>query len=223
MGARTWMLVYVEGGDARAQLAARPALDRAQSARVAEQLFAADELQPLADGSLAWTAPPDDELLVGCFGGLTVLAAKEFALDRPSGLDARFLEHAQGRDVILHAMHSAADWLAVAHWRGGRLLRALSVAPDDGVIEDQGSRLAFEAPFWAGAHPADDPEELAAGEEPYPLPFHPLELGEAALREFLGYQLEGIVDASLLEPDTVPLLRFKRKPRRKPSWFSRLW
>ncbi len=224
MGAKTWMLVYAQGGDARSTLAARPALDRAESARVAEQLFAADELQPLADASLAWTAPPDEELLVGCFpGGLTVLAAKEFALDQPSALDARFLDHAQGRDVFLHAMHSAADWLAFAHWREGRLLRALSVSPDDGVIEEEGARLPFELPFWNGAHPADDPEDLAEGEAPYPLPFHPLELGEAALREFFGYQLEGVVDASLLQPEALPLLRFRRKARRKPSWFSRLW
>ncbi|WIV98012.1 DUF6928 family protein [Kinneretia aquatilis] len=224
MGAKTWMLVYADAGQACAQLAARPALDRAESARVAAQLFAADELQPLADGNLGWTAPPDEELLVGCFsGGLTVLAAKEFALDRPSTLEARFLAHAQGRDVFLHAMHSAADWLALAHWREGRLLRALSVAPDDGLIEDQGTRWAFELPFWDGVHPADDPDELAAGEAPYPLPFHPLELGDAALRELFGYHLEGLVDASLLEPESLPLLRFKRKARRKPSWFSRFW
>jgi hypothetical protein len=36
----------------------------------------------------------------------------------------------------------------------------------------------------------------------YPFPFHPLELGEAALREFFGYRLEGIVDPGPIEPET---------------------
>ena len=35
-----------------------------------------------------------------------------------------------------------------------------------------------------------------------PFPFHPLELGEAALREFFGYQVEGIVDPGPIEPET---------------------
>ena len=58
---------------------------------------------------------------------------------------------------------------------------------------------------WDGAHPAVDPEEEPAG---YPLPFHPLDLGAAALPEFFGFQVEGVVDTSLLAPERVRLLRF---------------
>jgi hypothetical protein len=47
-------------------------------------------------------------------------------------------------------------------------------------------------------------------EPPYPFPFHPLELAEAALSEFFGYQLEGIFDATLEEPESVPLMRYRR-------------
>jgi hypothetical protein len=57
-----------------------------------------------------------------------------------------------------------------------------------------------------------------ADEEAYPFPFHPLELGEAALRELFGYQLEGIVDRILFEPETIPLIRYKRSRSRWSLW-----
>ena len=49
-----------------------------------------------------------------------------------------------------------------------------------------GSPLPFERPYWAGEHPLGPPE---AG--PYPLPFHPLQLGEAALAWMFGVSGEG--------------------------------
>lgn len=209
MGAKTWMLVYAES-DARTALAARPALDRGASAAEAARLFPKDKLEALADGSLAWTNPPDKELNIGCFEGVTVVAAKEFGIDHPSKLDRRFLEHAQGRTVCLHAMHSVVDWFAFAVWRNGVLVRSLSLSPDSGILEDLGERLPFELPYWAGQHAAVDPDDEDEA-SPYPFPFHPLELGEAALAALFGYQLEGFVDPALLDPEQVPLLRFKRK------------
>lgn len=211
MGAKTWMLVLGHG-DIAAQLAARPALDRKATEALAAQLFPGTALTPLPDGSLGWTSPPRHELLAGCLGDgvqrVTVLAHEAFALDRPSQLDPRFLNATGATTVVLHAMHSVVDWFAFAVWQDGRLVRSLSLSPDSGVIEDIGERLPFEQPFWQGQHPVDDPDDLAAGEPPYPLPFHPLELGEAALQHCLGYQLEGIVDAKGLDPDAVPLMRF---------------
>jgi hypothetical protein len=82
-------------------------------------------------------------------------------------------------------------------------------------VENIGQRFPFEEPYWSGEHPAVDPEE---DEDGYPFPFHPLELGEAALAEFFGYQLEGVIDSSLLEPEQVSLLRFKRV---KSPWWRR--
>ncbi len=38
----------------------------------------------------------------------------------------------------------------------------------------------------------------------------PLDLGEEALKDRFGYQLEGVIDASLLEPESIPLVRYKR-------------
>ena len=185
-------------------------LDRQASAALARQLFPDAPLTPLDDGNLAWTNPTDDEIVVGCFQGVTIVAAMEFALDYPSTLPQRFRDSARGNTVHLHAMHSVVDWFAFAVWQNGQLQRSLSVSPDSGVMEDLGARLPFEVPFWAGQHPAIDPDDAEDEENTYPVPFHPLELGEAALGALFGYQLEGLIDATLFEPQDVPLLRFSR-------------
>lgn len=208
MGAKTWMIVYADG-DARARLAAGTPLDREATARLAAELFPKERLEPLEDTALAWTAPPDEELVIGCFAGVEVVAAKEFGGDFPSKLDPRFLARGAGRAVTVHAMHSVVDWFALAVWRDGTLVRALSASPESGVLEDIGQRLPFEEPYWRGEHRVDDGED----EDAYPLPFHPLELGEAALGALFGYHLEGPIDGTLLDPETIPLMRFKRKRR----------
>lgn len=214
MGAKTWMLVY-SNGSAKAALGAAPVLDRDASTELAQRLFPSEKLEPLSDGKLSFTNPPDDELVVGSWSGVSIIAAKEFAIDQPSKLPAVFLSPASAGTAYLHVMHSVVDWFAFAVWENGKLRRSLSLSPDDDIIEDIGDRLPFEEPFWAGQHPAVDPDDK---EDDYPFPFHPLELGEAALDEFFGYQIEGIVDPSLLDPEKVPLLRFKRT---KSTWWKR--
>lgn len=103
-------------------------------------------------------------------------------------------------------MISRVDSLSFAVWEDGSLKRALSVSPD-GIDEDIGSPLQFEESYWAGAHPLLDAE---GNKEEYPLPFHPLELADAALVERFGYSLE---DDSPLDPDSIPLMRFRRSSR----------
>ncbi|HEY9100482.1 DUF6928 family protein [Chitinimonas sp.] len=215
MGAKTWMLI-ASTGDARAQLAKLPALDRSASTNLAQRLFPAEALIPLDDGDLSEANPADDEILVGCFAGLRIVAAREFALDHPSRLPRRFLDVLDLPTVELHAMYSVVDWFAYARWQGGILIRSLSLAPDSGVIEDQGPHLPFEAPYWAGEHPALGPEENGDADS-YPLPFHPLDLGEAALAASLGYVLEGHPAPDHIDPSCITLLRFKRSGA-KPWW-----
>jgi hypothetical protein len=205
------MLVYCKGNPS-AILKDRPALDRDATIALAKRLFASERLEPLSDGDLSYTCPADDVLIVGCFTGLTVMAAKEFGIDYPSSLPAKFLEALPGHSVYLHAMHSVVDWFAYAIWTDGHLQRSLSLSPDSGVLEDIGDRQPFEAPYWAGKHPAVAPEEDAAD---YPFVFHPLDMGEAALLSLFGYQLEGMIDPAHLEPESIPLMRFKRKK----SWW----
>lgn len=206
MGAKTWMLVYADGL-MRGRLLQTSVPDRAATFALAQKLFPGETLKPLEDGSLGWTDPPDEELVIGCFPGFDVVAAKEFGMDYPSKIPARFLEAAGGRTVYLHAMHSVVDWFAFAVWENGRLKRSLSLSPDSGILEDIGSRLSFELPYWAGQHPLFEPGGEPTG---YPFVFHPLELGEAALGEFFGYHLEGPLDARTIDPESVPLMRFRR-------------
>ena len=204
MGAKTWMLVYAQES-ARDTLKNAPEADREATSKFAGELFPRDTLEPLEDGDLSWTCPPDDEICIGCFPGVSVVAAKEFGIDYPSRLASSFLEAGGEGTITLHAMHSVVDWFAFAHWRQGTLVRSLSLSPDHGVVEDIGERMAFEEPYWSGRHPMDD----------YPLPFHPLELGDAALGELFGYHLEGPADWRGLEPWDVALMRFKRS---RPFW-----
>lgn len=211
MGAKTWMLVYSDTG-AREALKGAPQLDREATTKFAHELFPGETLEPLDDGDLVWTCPPNKEICIGCFPGVSIVAAKEFGIDNPSRIPQRFIDAAGSGTATLHAMHSVVDWFAFAYWQNGTLIRSLSVSPDDGVIEDIGEKMAFEEAYWSGKHPAIDDDE---DEDDYPLPFHPLELGEEALKEFFGYQLEGFVDRSLLEPENVALMIFRRK---RPFW-----
>jgi hypothetical protein len=208
------MLVYADA-NAREALKARPPLDRAATQKLAATLFPEQKLQPLADGDLFHTSPPDNELCIGCFPGVSIIAAKEFGIDYPSRLPPQFIAPGGRGTVWLHAMHSVVDWFAFAQWTSGNLIRSLSLSPDSGILEDIGPKLLFEEPYWSGEHPAIDDEEEQSD---YPFPFHPLELGEAALSALFGFQLEGPIDAALFEPESIPLARYTRSRARWKFW-----
>lgn len=205
MGAKTWMLVYADRNVGEV-LKGHPQLDREATLKLANRLFPQDKLDSVGDGDFLYTCPPDDELRIGCFPGISIVAAGEFAIDYPSQLPEPFVAAGGSGMTYLHVMHSVVDWFAYAQWTGGRLVRSLSLSPDTGILEDIGQRLPFEEPFWSGHHRAIEDD---VGSD-YPFPFHPLELGEAALKEFFGYQLEGSVDPELLEPETIPLVIYRR-------------
>jgi hypothetical protein len=213
MGAKTWMLVYAES-NARQALASGPQLDRDATFQLAKKLFPKEKLEPLSDGDLFYTCPPDDELHIGCFGNVTIIAAKEFGIDRPSELSTSFIDAGGSGTVYLHAMHSVVDWFAFAVWSDRKLVRSLSLSPDNGIIENFGERLPFEVPFWLGENPAVDESEG----DSYPFPFHPLELGEAALCEFFGYMIEGSLISTLINPESIPLVRYRRSRSRWKFW-----
>jgi hypothetical protein len=201
MGAKTWMLVYSDR-DASEKLKSNPVLDRVETDRLVKKLFANENLQPIEDGNLSYTCPPNNQIFAGCFEGISIIAAKEFGIDYPTKIDSRFIDSVSNKTVYLHAMHSVVDWFAFAKWENGKIIRALSVSPDSGFIENIGEKLSFEKAYWDGKHPVDDD---------YPLPFHPLDLGEEALKHFFGYQLEGYIDDTLLNPELIPLVGYERK------------
>jgi hypothetical protein len=191
VGAKDWMLLYADG-DVRSILQSVPPIDRDATRALVARLYPSHRLVEIDDGTMRDNPnPPDHHVYAACFSALTVVCTPDAALHRPSLLDRRFRDEAKGRTVYLHAMHSVVDWFAYAIWTGdGELWRSLSVSPDHGIIENLGVPLAFEAPYWAGemAPEVDDDDDE---EGLYPLPFHPLELAEDALRSQFGFNYEG--------------------------------
>lgn len=106
MGAKTWMLVYANG-EVPGMLTHNRTLDRGATLQLAREVFPKEKLELIGDGSLLDTCPADDEVYLGSFVGVSILAAKEFGIDCPSKLSARFISPARGRTIYLHAMHSA--------------------------------------------------------------------------------------------------------------------
>jgi hypothetical protein len=153
VGVNTWMLVAAER-NAREALASRPLLDREATTQLARSLFPDEKLECVADVDLCHTSPSKRQLHIGSFAGVSIVAAKEFGIDHPSKLPNRFITALPGRELYLHAMHSTVDCFAFGRWIDGTLVRALSVSPDTGVVEDIGHRSPFEEPFWLGEHPA---------------------------------------------------------------------
>lgn len=207
MGAKDWMLFY-SNDEIRKILRSAPPLDRASTGALVRRLHPGAQVSEIEDGTLFEQAnPPDHHVYAGCFPGLTVVCSGEVALDQPSQLHRKFLDEAAGRTVYLHAMHSVVDWFAYAIWNGdGSLRRALSVSPDDGVMESVGVPLDFEAPYWAGEHPVGDDTTS------YPLPFHPLDLAESALRSLFGFNYEGLEHDDDPDLEEVVLAGFLVRP-----------
>ena len=92
MGAKAWMLVYAATASTPVDaLRHARTLDREATLKLATALFPKDKLEPIGDGSLAHAGPPGNEIVIGCFPGVSIVAAKEFAIDHPSKLAAQGL------------------------------------------------------------------------------------------------------------------------------------
>jgi hypothetical protein len=209
VGAKDWILAFCETTDPRAVLRGKPPLDHAAARTAAERLHPGRTLTALPDATLGDNTDPDGGLIyVGAFSGLTLVCTDIAALDEPSQLPHSVITAIPASKVYLHAMHSSVDWFAYAVWIDGQLTRSLSLSPDSGVMENIGTPRSFEEPYWAGSHPAIDPDDLDPDDEPYPLPFHPLDLAEVALQELLGFTFEGLPLPDDVDPFEIPLAGF---------------
>lgn len=207
MGAKSALLIYA-AQDAAQTLRTRPIESGRETAEsLLREIHPDWRIEPYEDVNAVELSeavyPPEDVAYVACFPGLQILCDRNVMTDYPSRLPQRYLDAGQGRTVILHAMHSASDSLAFAVWKNGVLERSLSLSPHGGIAEDFGDRLEFEEAYWAGEHPVRPVLGPPPGGDRYPLPFHPLALGEAALRALVGFVIAirrepGDVDASAL-------------------------
>jgi hypothetical protein len=77
------------------------------------------------------------------------------------------------------------------------------LSPDAGIVENTGEPLPFEVPYWAGEHPVGDG---------YPLPFHPLDVGDSALRALFGFIIEGRPQRADIDALSVKLAGFQVPP-----------
>jgi hypothetical protein len=144
--------------------------------------------------------PNRGEINIGTFEHGTVVATRDAALFNPTKLNGRYLKAPDSRDLVLLTQQSVHDMFAFGHWIDGQLRRSISVNPVGKVWESIGDPEPFERPFWAGEHPVG-PD--------YPLPFHPLDMAEAAIRTYLGIYVEGLPTPGLVGPDRIQLELFR--------------
>ncbi len=139
--------------------------------------------------------------------GAELYCDRRLVLDRPSQLPEHLRQAGAGRRIIMHGMHSMVDWLGFAVWEDGVLVRSLSLSLDGGIRENIGKPYDFERPYWAGEHSVR-PVPGWPSQGPYPLSFHPLDLGERALRALFGFVMEGRPDPNDIDTKAVYLHGF---------------
>lgn len=172
---------YVDSPDALAGLHNHePDADAAQA--LAGQLHPGEQIIAVGPGTLA---SPVAELLIGCYPGLTVAAAPDFTLPKPSQLDTQLIRPLAYDQTYLVALDTKHGWGGFAQWERGVLRRAFS-ATRVNILEDEGLPLVWERPFWAGERPIEDQFSLANA-----LPFDPPALADAANEHWLGFSYLG--------------------------------
>lgn len=205
MGAKTALLAFADG-DLRAALRNPTPAGRDEAEQAVRRIHPGRRVEWHEETSLDDVHPADVVTNAVVLAGAEVFCDRRLVLGRPSELPEHLLALGAGRRIVMHGMHSVVDWLCFAVWEDGRLVRSLSLSPDSGIIEDIGERYPFELPYWAGEHPVEPwPDE---DDEPYPLPFHPLELGEDALRALFGFVQEGMPDPDDIDENSVPMHGF---------------
>lgn len=217
MGAKTGLLVYADG-EVPDLLRQVGAADLARSTAMVRRLYPGWEIEDSTGSSLSdGVYPPDGTACAAAWPGVEVVCDRRVMIDFPSQLPEHLVAAGAGRRLVLHAMHSVVDWLAFAVWEDGHLVRSLSLSPDSGIIENIGEPLPFERPYWSGDRPADTIPWPDEEEEPYALPFHPLELGEDALRALCGFIQEGLPEPGDVDAYGIRLHGFRVRDPKGPD------
>ncbi|BCY12496.1 hypothetical protein [Actinoplanes sp. L3-i22] len=195
MGAKTSLVLIGDGS-----LAGAGSPDPAAARALAAASVPGYELTPLGETELIEEVRPAHELIYVAIAGDTAALSDRRVADWAAP-PAPLLELAAGRRIVRHAMHSVSDAFQLTVWEAGEIVRDLAMSAGSGVTADAGPRYPFEEPFWAGAHPVPAPG--------YRIPFHPLDLGEQALRAFFGFIIEGRAAPTDIDPFTIRALGFR--------------
>ncbi|MEV7730205.1 hypothetical protein AB0P15_36655 [Streptomyces sp. NPDC087917] len=208
MGAKTGLLVYADG-DVPDLLRQVGVPDLEQTSAMMRRLYPGWAIEAAA-GSNLWEGiyPPDGRSYAGSWPGVELVCDRRLMADLPSRLPAELVAASMGRRMVLHSMHSVVDSLTFAMWENGRLIRSLSLSADGGIVENIGEPLPFELPYWAGEHPTQAIAWPDEDEKPYLLPFHPLAMGENALRVLCGFIVEGRREPADLDAEAIELHGF---------------
>ncbi len=204
MGWKTAILMACDGDPAQC-LGTPERLDPAATADLVARSYPGWTATP-TEGEFLHDAtyPPKEVAYAGSFPSADIICDQEFMLDHPSRLPPHLVMLSAGRRLILHTMHSVVDFFAFAVWEDGALVRSMSMAlggPRPGIMENIGTPLPFEQPYWAGQHPIG---------EGYPLPFYPLDLAEpTALRALFGFTLGGLPRPGEVDATSVQLDGFR--------------
>jgi hypothetical protein len=221
MGFKT-SLYAVGPGVPRVDLVAHEEGGAEAAAEVARRWFPGVIGEPLGTADLSEGGyPGEGELYVATFGPTTVFGGGPVLGEHRDRLAAAAA--AAGLTSWELNIHSVVDLCQFeVHDETGRTVRALDIYsdadPQDVTEGAVGDPLPFEVPYWDGEH---------AEVDDYPHPFHPLELGEAAMAWMFGSFGEGAPDdavqrglGDLLDPFDVPMHGFRvggsrQAPRKK--------
>lgn len=208
MGAKTALLAFADG-DIRPALLGATRSERSEVEELVHEIHPGYLVGSADDGTLRdGLYPPDDITYATVLAGAELFCDRRLVLNRPSELPEHLRNAGAGRRIIMHGMHSVVDWLGFAVWEDGILIRSLSLSPNGDIQENIGQPYDFELPYWAGEHPVE-PVPGWPNQDPYPLPFHPLDLGEEALRALFGFIVEGHPHPDDIDAEAVHLHGFR--------------
>nr|WP_237419533.1 hypothetical protein [Kitasatospora sp. SID7827] len=187
-------MVYTDGDVADRPRTVSPAgpADLGRTTTMLRRLLPGCAIELMGPASLAegmW--PPFGRVCAGSFPGIDVICAQRLVGERPSALPVRLIAASAGRRLVAHSMHSVVDWSAFGVWEDRRLVRSLSLCPDEGIIEDIGEPLLFEVPYQEADRAVVGDSWPDRAEDPNALPFHALALGADALRALCRINLTG--------------------------------
>lgn len=202
MGTKAGILA-LGGRDFAESLRQLPRAGAERTAALAAEIFPGYQVEPVRGRPLKESTYPDDDVVYALSApGIDIMCNWRFQLYKPSELPVHVLDVAAGRRVALCAMHSVDDSFGYAVWANGELVRSLSLSLPHGIVENIGEPLEFELPFWA---------RRRAAIERYPgaLGFHPLDMGQQAMRSLFGFALEGGPEPDDVDASQITMLGYR--------------